>query len=331
MKKAGIIGCGGIAQVHAWVLSFMDDVEVTALCDIDAGRAEKLKQDYAKDAKIYTDWHKICDSDTDVVHICTPHMLHAPMAAELLKSGKAVFSEKPCAVSILQFEKMKREAVKDPGKLGFCFQNRYNDTTLKMDALVSEKRIGRILGGRAFVTWKRDADYYAVSPWKGKKETEGGGVLINQSIHTLDLLLRYLGEPEIVKSSMANHHTSERIEVEDTVEAWMSFPDGKRACFYASNAYSSDAPVILELQGERGHICMNGQEVSLYPDDGKPEHFICEQEQGIGKDYWGCGHKACIGDFYRCLRTGERFRNDISGVENSFRTMMRIYEDARKI
>ena len=331
MIKAGIIGCGGIAQVHAWVLSSMDDVKVTALCDIDAGRAEKLKQEYAKDAEIYTDWHKICDSDTDVVHICTPHVLHAPMAVELLKCGKAVFSEKPCAVSTSQFEEMKKEALKDPGKLGFCFQNRYNGTTLKMDTLVSEGRIGKIFGGRAFVTWRRDEDYYLGSPWKGKKETEGGGVLINQSIHTLDLLLRYLGEPENVKSSMANHHTSEDIEVEDTVEAWMSFPDGKRACFYASNAYAKDAPVIIELQGEKGRICMNGREVSLYLDDGKPEHFICEQERGIGKDYWGCGHKACIGDFYSCLKTGKRFQNDINGVENSFRTMMRIYEDAEKI
>ncbi len=332
MKKAGIIGCGGIAQVHAWVLSSMDDVVLTALCDIDDERAMNLKNEYAKEAEIYTDWHDICDSDIDVVHICTPHMLHAPMAAALLKSGKAVFSEKPCAVSTAQFEEMKREALKDPSKLGFCFQNRYNWTTLKTDALVAEDSIGKILGGRAFVTWRRDEAYYAGSTWKGKKETEGGGALINQSIHTLDLLLRYLGEPDTVKSSMAQHHfVSKEIEVEDTVEAWMSFADGKRACFYASNAYSKDAPVIIELQGEKGRICINGQEVSLYTDEGAVRHFLCEQERGIGKDYWGCGHKACIADFYSCLLTGERFQNDINGVENSFRTMIRIYEDAGRI
>ncbi|MCR5249219.1 MAG: Gfo/Idh/MocA family oxidoreductase [Lachnospiraceae bacterium] len=331
MKKVGIIGCGGIAQVHAWVLSSLEDVKLTLFCDIEPVRARELANKYAKDAEICADWRSVCDADVDVVHICTPHMLHAPMAVGLLRSGKAVFSEKPCAVSLQQFEEMKREAALHPGKLGFCFQNRYNGTTQKLDSLVSEDRVGRIVGGRAFVTWRRDEDYYSCSLWKGRKETEGGGVLINQAIHTLDLLLRYLGEADVVKSSMAHHHLpAEKVEVEDTVEAWMSFPEGKRACFYASNAYAKDAPVILELQGECGRICMNGQEVSLYPDDGPPEHFLCEKELGIGKDYWGCGHRACITDFYRCLMTGERYGNDPGGVENTFRTMMRIYEEAEK-
>ena len=105
----------------------------------------------------------------------------------------------------------------------------------------------------------------------------------------------------------------------------MEFQDGKRACFYASNGYASDAPVILELQGEKGRICMNGSEVTVYRDGEAPEQYICEQTHGIGKDYWGCGHKACIEDFYRCLDNGEKFRNNPAGVENSFMTMMRIY------
>lgn len=328
--KVGIIGCGGIAGVHAWVLRQMSDVEITVLCDIDVQKAENLKKELCRPVdceKILTisDWHEIVREDIDAVHICTPHYLHAPMAVEFLKAGKAVFMEKPCAVSCEEFELLKKEDEEHPGKLGFCFQNRYNDTTILIDKLIAGGRIGEVIGVRAFVTWRRDEAYYAESSWKGKLATEGGGALINQSIHTLDLLLRYLGEPCKVSGSVSNHHLPGVIEVEDTVEAWMEFPKDKRACFYASNGYATDAPILLEIQGTRGRICMNGPEVSVWIKNGKVERYVREQEKGIGKNYWGCGHRACIREYYQKLQNGEVYQNNLAGVENTFRTMMKIY------
>jgi len=330
MKKVGIIGCGGIAQVHGWVLQGMENTELVAVCDVEEENAKALSEQYGEEkAKVYTEWCELCESDVDVVHICTPHYLHAPMAVELLRQGKAVFMEKPCAISREEFSELKREAALHPGKLGFCFQNRYNETTLAVDRMVAEGKIGKVKGGRAFVTWRRDEDYYAGSPWKGAWATEGGGALINQSIHTLDLLLRYLGNPEEVAATLSNHHLKGRIEVEDTVEAWMSFGDGKRACFYASNAYAADAPVFLELEGEQGRITVNGSEVTFWTTKGGTQHFSYETANGIGKGYWGCGHQACIRDFYRCLEKGNAFQGDVKGVENTFETMMRIYESGK--
>ena len=330
MKKVGIIGCGGIAQVHGWVLQGMENAEVIAVCDVEAARATALSERYgAGNVVVFTDWKELCGSDVDVVHICTPHFLHAPMAAELLRHGKAVFMEKPCAVSREQFAELRREDVLHPGKLGFCFQNRYNETTLAVDRMIAEGKIGAVIGGRAFVTWRRDEEYYGGSPWKGRLATEGGGALINQSIHTLDLLLRYLGMPEQVEATCTNHHLKGVIEVEDTVEAWMAFEDGKRACFYASNGYATDAPVLLELQGEKGRITVSGSEVTLWTAEEGAKHFSYETENGIGKGYWGCGHQACIRDFYRCLEEGRRYQGDVEGVTNTFETMMRIYEAGR--
>ena len=166
------------------------------------------------------------------------------------------------------------------------------------------------------MTWRRDEDYYMGSPWKGSLATEGGGVLINQSIHTLDLLLRYLGMPEQVEATCTNHHLKGVIEVEDTGGTWMAFEDGKRACFYASNGYATDAPILLELQGEKGRITVNGSEVTLWTTEDGAEHFSYETQNGIGKGYWGCGHQECIRDFYRCLEGGRRFQGDIKGVHN---------------
>ena len=280
MKRVALIGCGAVSQVHIKAIAGMEDAELAAVCDIIEEKALLRRDEYIREIKgngmpsdgirICTDWHELCDIDIDVVHICTPHYLHVPMAVELLDAGKAVFMEKPCAISVEQFEELASTDQRHPGKLGVCFQNRYNETTRIIDRAVAEGKIGKVTGGRAFVTWRRDEEYYTCSPWKGRLATEGGGTLINQSIHTLDLLLRYLGEPVDVKATLANHHLNHeedhnfnRIEVEDTVEAWMEFKNGARACFYASTGYAADAPVILEIQGEKGRISMNGSTVFL--------------------------------------------------------------------
>jgi len=329
VKRVGIIGCGNIAQVHAWVLQEMEQAELSAVCDIVKEKAVSLSEKYADGReKVYTDWMELCLAEVDVVHVCTPHHLHVPMALEALKQGKAVLMEKPCAINREEFEQLKEMEGRKPGKLGFCFQNRYNDTSLLMNDLISQGVIGELTGGRAFVTWRRDEAYYEGSDWKGKSGTEGGGALINQSIHTLDLLLHFLGVPKQVQATMSNHHLKGKISVEDTVEAWMEFADGKRACFYASNGYVTDAPVILELQGTGGRITMNGPEVAVWTPDEGSRHILCEQKDGIGKGYWGCGHEACINDFYRCLEQKETFQGNIAGVENTFDTMMKIYEAA---
>lgn len=331
MKKVGIIGCGNIARVHSWVLQNMKDVELVVFCDVQEERAREFSKVYTQGgATVVTDWHKLGGLDVDVVHICTPHYLHAPMAVELLRQGKAVFMEKPCAISREQFTELKLADKQCPGKLGFCFQNRYNETTQVLDRMVAEGRIGNVKGARAFVTWRRDEDYYVGSEWKGRWATEGGGVLLNQAIHTLDLLLRYMGVPTQVKSTLKNHHLQDCVEIEDTVEAWLSFAEDKRACFYASNGYVSDAPVILELQGEKGRITMNGAEVTLWTDAGEGQHLLCEQKDGIGKGYWGCGHEACIRDFYDCISRNVRYLVDIQGVENTFEVIMKMYEEGEE-
>lgn len=327
--RVGIVGCGGIAGVHAWALKELGE-KVVALCDIVPERAKNLAEEHAFwDAKVFDNFEEmLTDSQMDVLHICTPHYLHVPMAVSAVQKGIAVFMEKPVAISRVQMEQLKQALDLHPVKIGFCFQNRYNATTRECDRIVASKELGEVLGGKAFVTWKRDADYYSESPWKGRWETEGGGALINQSIHTLDLLLRYLGEPLCVKSSMTNHHTNDVIAVEDTVEAWLEFSGGKRGLFYASNAYVTDAPVVLELELERGRITLLEKAVLLFK-EGAYSVISCEEPKGVGKDYWGSGHLRCMRDFYETLINGEKFQNDYDGVFSTVNTTLQIYENHR--
>lgn len=347
MKRVGIVGCGGIANTHAWVLERIEDVEIVAFADIIIDRAKEVSNKYtAGKAAVYGSLEGMLDkANLDILHICTPHYLHIPMALEAMKKGVTVFCEKPPAISMEEFEKLAQMNVaqgiaenvacgkiacekilcKNQPQLGFCFQNRYNETTRKLDEIVSAGDMGEVIGARAFVTWRRDADYYQTD-WKGKLATEGGGALINQSIHTLDLMLRYLGKPEQVKATLSNHHLEGIIEVEDTVEAWMTFEGGKRACFYATTAYASDAPVIIELQFENGTASMMDKTIIIRK-NGRPQEILqLDENEVAGKSYWGNGHLACIKDFYERCDSGERFQNDLEGVRNTMETMMRIYD-----
>ena len=343
MFRAGIIGCGNIAAVHAWAISQLDDVSLKVLCDVKEQKADRLLPYADRDVVIVRDWKMLFDPEIDVVHICTPHYLHAPMAAELLDHGKYVFLEKPCAISRESYEFLKQADLRNPGHLGICFQNRYNQTTLRAEQILRDGGIGEIRGARAFVTWRRDEDYYSSGTWRGKKKTEGGGALINQAIHTFDLLLKFLGKPERVESTISNHHLKDAIEVEDTVEAWLSFKDGKRACFYASNGFCCDAPNILEIYGEKGQVVIRGEELYILSSTGGRgslpalkyqedhvnkkvhEHDSTPDDKGMGKGCWGVGHLDCIRDFYNSIKENREFAVDLKSTEKTFDILMKIY------
>lgn len=330
MRRVGIVGCGGIAGVHTWALKQIEGCRICALCDVVPERAKQLAGICGvSEEAVFCDFDRMLeDAKMDVLHVCTPHYLHVPMAVKALEAGISVFMEKPAAMNEKQLMQLKHACESSAAHLGVCFQNRYNKSTAEIDKIVHSGELGEVIGGRAFVTWRRDGDYYAAADWKGKWETEGGGVLINQAIHTLDLLLRYLGEPTRVEASLHNHHTEAEIEVEDTVEAWMEFGGGKRACFYASNGYVTDAPVILELQCEKGRITLQEQTV-LVSDNRQVRLIECKELEGIGKSYWGSGHLACIRDFYSCLDSGEDYSNDIAHVMSTMETTIKIYEKGR--
>lgn len=163
----------------------------------------------------------------------------------------------------------------------------------------------------------------------GVHEKEGGGALINQSIHTLDLILRYLGTPVKVSSSINNHHLPDEIDVEDTVEAWMSFKNGQRACFYASNAYINDAPVIFELAFSKGRATIIDNTITILEQGKEPTYINLTLEPEVGKSYWGNGHLTCIKDYYSHLNSKTKYQNDIDGVENTMNTTIQIYKNAK--
>lgn len=326
---AAVIGCGLISKNHLKALKNVKQASCTAVCDIEREKAEKAAEQYGI-AKIYTDYHEmLADPDIDVVHICTPHFLHAQMAVDALKAGKHVLCEKPMALSEEDAKAMMAARDEAGKQLAVCFQNRYNEASVYMKELLESGRLGKVLGARGQVTWNRKPEYYTQSPWRGRWATEGGGVLINQAIHTFDLLQWLTVPVKTVEAQISTMRLKGAIEVEDTADILMTGPEGERLLFYASNCYVKNAPVELEIVCDQGSVKMTGN-VVVTEENGQITTKDYSSGTVFGKDYWGSGHGFLIDDFYRCIQSGEKF--PVGGEEAivSVRLLEAVYRSAKE-
>lgn len=322
-KKACIVGCGGIAQVHARVLSSLPGVRFTACADILPEKAEALEKQYG--CRAYSSLEEMLEKERpDAVHLCTPHYLHTPEALYAAERGVAVLSEKPPAISFEQLRALEKAAEKVP--VGVCFQNRYNPVIKKLREMLESRAFGELTGLRAFMTWKRGKEYYREN-WRGSFQTEGGSALINQAVHSLDLLVTLLGRPDTVEAMMANHHLRGVIDTEDTVSVYLR-RGNVNALLFASTAHSADAPVLLEAQTERAVLRVEEDRLEILS-GGRREALVLPEDEKLGKSYWGAGHKACIADFYQSLEESRVFKNALGHCTDTLETLLSIYEDCK--
>ena len=307
--RVGVIGCGRIAPFHGMPAAAQKDVRLLACCDIRRERAEERARIF-RCKGIYTDYREMIRAERlNVVHICLPHYLHPPVAIDAMRMGCHVLTEKPMAIRLEDAQAMIDCAETTGMKLGVIFQNRYNAGSVLIKNALAHGGIGRILAAKATLTWYRPPAYYAGSDWKGTWEREGGGVIIDQAIHTFDLLRWFVGdELAYVDTHIANreHPT---IEVEDVADGVLGFRNGVRAAFWANNYYSHDAQVELDIACESGSIKMVGEEGRVSYHDGR--EFVARPnpaetfDYGGGPSYWGASHVKQIDQFYDALAAGE--------------------------
>lgn len=326
--RIGIVGCGSIAATHAMCISKLQEQELVAYADSKADRAENFAGKYG--GRAYSSMEEMLEKESlDVIHICTPHYLHASMAIYGLSHGVHVFLEKPPVITREQLAQLK-EAVRNAKKqLGLCFQNRYNPSVVKAKELIASGQAGKVLGGRGFVTWNRNGEYYTQSDWRGRLELEGGGALINQSVHTLDLLHYLVGEPvQSIDAVIANHHLKGVIEVEDMMSAYIRYPEAV-VCFYATTAYNADPAPIIEINCEQMVIRIEELNITLNHKNKEAEVLSMEGRKGYGKSYWGAGHEDCIRDFYNSIGGKREFALNLDRMEETILLMLGAYESAR--
>ncbi len=329
MIRSVIIGCGAIYPMHAEALKNMEDACIAAVCDISAERLQAACDKYG--CKGYTDYKQMLSEEKpDVVHICLPHYLHAPVAEYALQHGCNVVTEKPMAICCADAQKMLATEKESGKRLFVIMQNRYNNASVKLKEVLDSGALGRVKEIRGNVNWHRNMAYYTGSGWRGKLSTEGGGALINQSVHTLDLMLWFMGgKPKTVNAAMAT--LAHDIEVEDMISGVLDYESGRRISFYFTNNAIENYPVEITLACEKGEAKITGQDLLVTFSDGSaPVSADAEEAGGVIKGYWGNSHQKQIRDIYASMQNGTAPFVTPQDALASHEVMFAIYKSARE-
>lgn len=330
--RVGIVGCGNIFPMHAYPAQAQKNAELVAICDI---KEERAKTWAAKmGCGYYLNYQEMVEKEhLDVLHCCTPHYLHPIITIYALEQGLHVLTEKPMSIQYADSVAMCEAADKSGRTLGVIFQNRYNPGSQLAKEILDSGRLGAVLGARASVTWMRTDEYYSKSDWKGTWDKEGGGVIIDQAIHTLDLMRWLIGsEVDYVDAHICNR-THQLIEVEDEADGVIHFKNGVMASFYTMNYYSCDADVEIELHCEHGFIRVCSDRCVVTTDDG--HQYIADRAPGdcFGygdvKGYWGVSHIRQISAFYDSLERGERPFLDGREALKTMQMICAIYDSGK--
>ena len=326
--KAAIIGCGAISKNHVMALAEGDYAKIVALCDIDIARAEE-RAEVATEAALYTDWRVMLDeAKPDVVHICTPHYLHAEMACECLERGINVYLEKPVAISHEELCHLEDVAAKSKAKITVSFQNRRIAPNHLFISLVEAE--GGAKAARGMVTWNRGEDYYTADDWHGVLAREGGGLMINQAIHNLDMLLCAFPDDEIVsvRGNSDLWYNAPFSEVEDNANFIVTFASGKRIVFFGTNDYATTAPIFYEVTTASGKR-ITGMDGKIFKNGEKME-FLEEDLKMDGKNCWGYGHRICIREFYEAIVNDTEVPVSLATAARTMRVIFALYRSHGK-
>lgn len=248
--KTGIIGCGKVGDFHAKAYASLPNSVFTAVCDANLERAQAFAARYG--VKAYSDVSEMCQAEKlDVVSVCTPHPLHANPAVAAADCGCHVLVEKPLASNLADCDAIIAAAERSGVTVGTMVQRRFYRPCMRIHQAISNGKLGKpVLGMVTMLGW-RDEAYYQSDPWRGTWEGEGGGVLVNQAPHQLDLLLWYMGEVDEVYGVWKNlNHPY--IEVEDTAVAVVQFKSGAVGNIVVSNSQNPALYGKVHIFGENG-------------------------------------------------------------------------------
>ncbi|ASK60969.1 lipopolysaccharide biosynthesis protein [Virgibacillus phasianinus] len=297
MLKIAVIGLGDISKIHIPAIQARTNAKLVAVCDID----ESLR-DTVPDAVFYTNYQEMLDRETlDCVHVCLPHHLHYAATKACVMKGVHVFQEKPLArnaeegMALVDLEKEHEEI-----KICVAFQNRFNETFEKLQEIVKSGEYGGVIGIKGLVTWYRPKAYYDVKPWRGIMKYAGGGVMINQAIHTLDLMQLVGGEVKTIRGSIDNLFDY-GYEVEDTAVANITFTNGATGLFFATNTNAGNSSVELQVMLEKGKLTVKDSILTKVNDSGIKEKIIEDARLPGSKFYYGASHAKLINHFYTCI------------------------------
>mgnify|MGYP002713228080 FL=1 len=312
----GIIGCGNIGPVHAAAIAEVRGAKLVGVADVRMETAKKLADQYGADA--FDDYKEMLKrDDIHAISLCVPSGLRAEIAVDCAKAGKNILSEKPLDVTTKRIDKIINAAEKAGVNLGCIFQSRFAEGSEQIRKALDQGRFGKVVLGDAYIKWYRSQEYYDSGAWRGTWKFDGGGALMNQGIHYIDLLQWFMGPVKSVfaRTALVNH---EGLEVEDLATAILEFESGAQGVIEGSTAIWPGHPARVEIHGTEGSAAM---------EDGKVVSWQFSKKMAIDKKIEAAmagesalgsgasdplaslkieGHRRQIADFTKAIQKGVR-------------------------
>lgn len=335
-----IIGCGRVAPNHVvGIRSAKHDILIC--CDLDENKARQFAKTH-NIKNITTDYKDILQNPAiQSVSICTDHASHAQIAIDTLNHGKNVIVEKPIALSLKDGQKMIDTSLKNKRILSVISQHRYNPVMKKILTYIRDGVFGDITMISGSLNSYKDKEYYTESNWRGKLSKEGGSTLINQAIHTLDLMVWIMDKPDLIKSKMATLKFKNIIETEDTIVSLFEFKNGALGSLSSTNTSVRFWDSKIELIGTKGLISFKTGfpfvVTDLELDDKKLQNKIKNELDKIASkkedppptlDYFGISHKYQIKNFIDTIEGKSKLEMEPSEALRTLEAVLGIYKNA---
>lgn len=304
--RVGILGAGGISETHARAARAIDGVEIVAVHGANRDKAAALAA--STGAAVYDDLAAFLAHPMDIVAIGSPSGVHAEQAMAAVRRGLHVLVEKPLDITTARIDALIEEADRAGVKVGVCFQDRLTPDLVEMKAAIDAGRLGTPVFASGRVKWFRPPEYYGESRWRGTWRLDGGGVLMNQAIHTIDTLLWMCGPVARVSGHVATR--LHQIEVEDTAAAVLEFASGAFGVLEASTAACPGLPRRIEVTGTKGTL--------VHEQDARPAAVAD-----------ATGHQRVFEDFLAAIETNGTPACDAREGRRSVALIEAIYKSAR--
>lgn len=325
----GIIGCGVISNWHAGVIEKLDNAKLIGVFDPNTARAAEFAEKQCCKA-FATLEEMLASEEIDIVSICTPSGTHAELCIKAAKAKKHIVVEKPMAITKAQLSGIVDAVEQNHVQLTSVCQRRFSENVQKIKAAIENGQLGKLLIGDVYMKFYRSPEYYQSAGWRGTWAMDGGGALMNQGIHGIDVLLYLMGP---VTSTFSFCRTLDRdIEVEDAAVAVVTYANGAIGTIEGATCVTPGYPCRIEISGTKGTIVLDGENITRWDVDGQSlaassgcaKNLSFQDPTAFSLD----GHKAQYEDFLKALDNQTAPAVDVYEGKRPVDVILSIYESS---
>ncbi len=334
----GIIGAGNISAIHAQAIQAISNAKLYGVYSINKYKSQDFADRF--NCTSYDTLEALLEvTEVEIICVCTPSGIHYESALQCIRAGKHCVIEKPLEVTLERCDPIIEEADMADVKVAVIFPARFHPASQHIKKAIDKRRFGAMVLGSAYVKWSRTEAYYQSAEWRGTWKLDGGGALMNQGIHSVDLLQWYMGDVKSVQAVTANrkHQT---IEVEDTVVATLEFASGAVGTIECSTAVFPGALKRIEIMGTSGTAILEETNIKQWqfdtesPEDEPVARNLLGNNAGHGgvsdpTDISFSGHQKQLEDMIRSIKFNQKPMVDAREGRKSVALVLAIYESAR--